>query len=206
MEPVGCNETTMRRFTNLSKMSCAVTCVNFLSCAAFIYLSETKTCSLCDSDLIENITFATDKVYSWPYRYRETVSNVNISGGISIGSMVQLSGYMYGPVTGFFNIRLSPYSMSPAYPLCVHVSNSQVTIHDSQTAVRTVPLIQDTIKVHLSYYPVIIWSPFSLFSMILLENKTAAFTLRLVVYQDHLFIRTSYIYIVILLTTTLVTT
>ncbi|KAK6961946.1 hypothetical protein BgiMline_032007, partial [Biomphalaria glabrata] len=47
--------------------------------------------------------------------------------------------------------------------------------------------------VHLSCYPVIIWSPYY-FMDLQLENKTTALTLRVEVYQDHLFIRTSYIY------------
>ncbi|KAI8743568.1 hypothetical protein BgiBS90_034080 [Biomphalaria glabrata] len=156
MEPVGCNETTMRTFTSWSKMSCAVTCVNFLPCAVFIYFSETKTCSLCDSDLIENITFATDKVYSWPYRYRGTVSDVTISNGISIGSVVHLAGYMSGPVSSSFFIRLISSYASPTYPLCVHVFNSQVSTHDSQGASQFISLSTDTIKVNSTHRMVIL--------------------------------------------------
>ncbi|KAK6961941.1 hypothetical protein BgiMline_032002, partial [Biomphalaria glabrata] len=96
LEPVGCNETSMWTFTSSSKLSCALYCVSSKSCGVFIYSSDSDVCSICYAELIQNLTFNTDKVYSWPYKYQEinpasTVSKVNrffsIPNGINIGSV-----------------------------------------------------------------------------------------------------------------------
>ncbi|KAK6961953.1 hypothetical protein BgiMline_032014 [Biomphalaria glabrata] len=90
-EPVGCDETTMRTFPSWSKLSCAMSCLASNSCAVFKYSSDTNSCSLCPGELIENLTFGTDKVFSWPYQYQTLIEkNVNVSDGINIGAWVRI--------------------------------------------------------------------------------------------------------------------
>nr|KAI8733397.1 hypothetical protein BgiMline_028583 [Biomphalaria glabrata] len=143
VEPVGCNETSSVTTTSGSKLSCAVSCMLSYTCAVFRF-SET-TCLMCSSDVIQNLTFNTGLMYSWPYQKLNTF----------------ISGW------------------------CIPMSTCRIIPLQKDISIGSV--------VHLSCYPVIIWSPYY-FMDLQLENKTTALTLRVEVYQDHLFIRTSYIY------------
>lgn len=96
--PVGCTETTMWRTTKTSKLSCAVSCMLAVNCAVFRFSEESNQCSLCPGDVIRNLTFTSNRVYSWPYTvlenyvlspyYNTFILEISIPAGIKVGSVV----------------------------------------------------------------------------------------------------------------------
>ncbi|KAI8743581.1 hypothetical protein BgiBS90_034093 [Biomphalaria glabrata] len=117
LEPVGCNETTMWSTTESSKIACAISCVANKTCAIFKFSSESSRCSLCHADSIQNLTFKSDKVYSWPYTLLETtalstyyitiIREISVQEGIDVGSVIQLSVYFFPFLSPDFYLEFS---------------------------------------------------------------------------------------------------
>ncbi|KAK0044056.1 hypothetical protein Bpfe_026486 [Biomphalaria pfeifferi] len=148
-EPVGCDQTTMWTFASWSKLSCALSCLTTTSCAVFTYSGD--VCSVCRGKLIQNLTFGTSKLFSWPYQYQDTDSkSVNVSSGINIGALVHLSGFMYGSLATPIVVRLNPFQDAPHYPFCLHFNYTCAVIHSTespQSPMKYFPLSPGTIEV-----------------------------------------------------------
>ncbi|KAI8772440.1 hypothetical protein BgiBS90_026920, partial [Biomphalaria glabrata] len=90
LQPLGCDENTM--WTNLggSKLACASSCLSNEACVVFTYASETAACSLCGGDFIQNITFNSEKVFTWPLQ--------------TVKTNLPVASYMFFPVpNGIFS-------------------------------------------------------------------------------------------------------
>nr|KAI8751131.1 hypothetical protein BgiMline_015662 [Biomphalaria glabrata] len=106
IEPVGCNETTMWPTSCKSKLSCARLCEDNESCATFFYSRESQTCFICPRDVIRNLNFYSDKVYSWPFQmdrrsFLHTKDNDtltfrlrSVQVEINLGSLIHVSGFL----------------------------------------------------------------------------------------------------------------
>ncbi|KAK6962548.1 hypothetical protein BgiMline_032653 [Biomphalaria glabrata] len=134
--PLGCNETSMWTTLRRSKLSCAASCLANKTCVVFTYSSVTNKCLVCHGDLIQNLTFISDKVYSWPYQTAKTNLPViqdnfsPVSNGIYSGFVVHLTGYFFGYNNSYFAIRLSQDDDSEGnnIPLVVRFYKSSVEI------------------------------------------------------------------------------
>ncbi|KAI8738523.1 hypothetical protein BgiBS90_035667 [Biomphalaria glabrata] len=152
VEPIGCNETSMWTFPSWSKLACALSCLATNSCAVFSYSRETSTCSICQGDVIQNLTFTSGKVFSWPYKYYKTkLESANVPDGVNIGTLVHLFGYFYGDVATSGFVRLNPFYSSPRFPLCLHLNNSHIVVHSTQSRMRYIQLSPDALEVNSTH-------------------------------------------------------
>ncbi|KAH9514764.1 hypothetical protein Btru_023572 [Bulinus truncatus] len=113
LQPVGCNQTTMWSTASPSKISCAKSCSTNSTCAAFAFVSQNRTCYICNGDLITSVSFTYNGVVTWPLQNVETNwlltdpvnkytnQSMNIPINIKTGTLVHLNGYFYS-LSGFY--------------------------------------------------------------------------------------------------------
>ncbi|KAK0054471.1 hypothetical protein Bpfe_016047 [Biomphalaria pfeifferi] len=131
--PVGCDETTMLTTTIGSKLACARACMFMKACAVFEYSSQTNKCSLCPGDLIQNLTYSSEKVFSWPFKYflesnqpyvQTTLNSrkIFVSDGLTVGSLVRLI-YSFETTRGGLQIQFCQNSTATTSVNCSLISS-----------------------------------------------------------------------------------
>ncbi|KAI8743563.1 hypothetical protein BgiBS90_034075 [Biomphalaria glabrata] len=147
LDPIGCNEQTMLTEVSGSKLSCAMSCMFIEACVLFSYVSDSKTCSLCHGDMIQNLTYNAWKTFTWAFVILENSqpSTINtfysqskfIPGSLSLGTIIHLCIYLFPNKQPYFSIDLKENETTGDYPLSLLVNHGQISLYSVKGSVMT---------------------------------------------------------------------